>query len=419
MIESELEGAGRLALAALIGLGVGLEREWSGHTSGPDARFAGIRTFFLLGLTGGGAGLLAVQGFSSVAMGLMLGGAALSCGAYIMATRRIGAGIDGTTEAAALAVLALAALAGMGWLTLAAAAGSVVMLALSEKTRLHALVRSVGETELHAALQFTVLAVVVLPLLPSGPMFGPLEIRPRALWSVVLLFSALNFAGYLARRAVGLRRGYGITGALGGLISSTAVTLNFSRQSAIDREIGVPLARGVVAACTVLVPRVLVVSAFLNPSVTAAVAPFLLPQFIVGLGLVLFAWRHDTEPATAHPSDTQSPLRLANALKMALAFQVALTIIGVVRSRFGTTELYGMAALLGLTDVDALTVSMSSPASMLAPSVAARALAIGILTNTLLKLILAVVIGRASFRRATAAGLAVMATASAVALVFA
>ena len=160
---------------------------------------------FCSGLTGGGAGLLAVQGFSSVAMGLMLGGAALSCGAYIMATRRIGAGIDGTTEAAALAVLALAALAGMGWLTLAAAAGSVVMLALSEKTRLHALVRSVGETELHAALQFTVLAVVVLPLLPSGPMFGPLEIRPRALWSVVLLFSALNFAGYLARRAVGLQ----------------------------------------------------------------------------------------------------------------------------------------------------------------------------------------------------------------------
>jgi uncharacterized membrane protein (DUF4010 family) len=236
------------------------------------------------------------------------------------------------------------------------------------------------------------------------------------LWSVVLLFSALNFAGYLARRAVGLRRGYGITGALGGLISSTAVTLNFSRQSALDSAIGVPLARGVVAACTVLVPRVLVVSAFLNPSVTVALLPLLLPQFIVGLALVLFPWRRETEPAATSTNDGESPLRLANALQMALAFQVALTIISVVRSRFGATELYGMAALLGLTDIDALMVSMSSPSSMLTAPVAARALAIGVLSNTLLKLSIAVGVGRSSFRRATAAGLLVIAAASAIAL---
>ena len=207
MIESELEATARLALAALIGLGVGLEREWSGHTSGPDARFAGIRTFLLLGFAGGAAGICGAQGMGLVALAFALGGVALTVSAYIVATRRPGAGVDGTTEAAALSVLALAALAGMGWRMLAAGAGSVVVLALSEKTRLHALVRHVSETELHAALQFTVLAVVVLPLLPAGPLFGALAIRPRMLWTVVLLFSGLNFAGYLARRAVGLRRG--------------------------------------------------------------------------------------------------------------------------------------------------------------------------------------------------------------------
>jgi uncharacterized membrane protein (DUF4010 family) len=418
MMVSELEGATRLAIAALIGVGVGVEREWSGHTSGPDARFAGIRTFLLLGFTGGCAGLLAAQGLGSVALALVLGASALSVGAYVVATQRNAASVDATTEAAALTVLALAALAGMGWLIVAGGAGSVVVLALSEKTRLHAFVRRVSETELHAALEFAVLAVVILPLLPAGPIWGPLEIRPRALWTVVLLFSALDFAGYIARRTVGVGRGYGITGALGGLISSTAVTFNFSRQSAVDGALGIPLARGVIAACTVLVPRVLVVSALLNPSVALAVMPFLIPPFVLGMAIVLFPWRHNETPTTRIAESDKSPLRLGNALRMALAFQVAITVMSFVQSRFGATELYGSAALLGLTDVDALTVSMSDPKSLLAASVAARALAIGVLANTCLKLTLAVILGRTTYRRATAAGLVALAATSAAALAF-
>jgi uncharacterized membrane protein (DUF4010 family) len=412
MIDSELAGATRLAIAGLIGLGVGLEREWSGHTTGPDARFAGIRTFLLLGLLGGSAGLLASEGYGVLGSAFALGGAALSVAAYVMAARRPGAGVDGTTEAAALVVLVLAAIAGLGWLMLAAGTGSVVVLVLSEKNRLHGLVRRLGETELQAALQFTVLAVVVLPLLPSGPLFGSLEIRPRSLWAVVLLFSALNFAGYLARRAVGSRRGYGIAGALGGVISSTGVTLNFSRQSRTEDALAIPLARGVIAACTVLVPRVLVVSAVLNPAVTLALAPLLVLPFIVGLMITLFAWPKDAHQAMQAATEDKSPLRLASAVQMAVAFQVAITAIAFARSAFGTMGLYGTAAVLGLTDVDALTVSMSSPSSLLPPAMAARALAIGILANTLLKLTLTIVVGRTTFRRAAAVGLLGLAVAS-------
>lgn len=418
MIGSEFEGVTRLAISGLIGLGVGVEREWSGHTSGPDARFAGMRTFLLLGLLGGGVGVLAAQGHEILAAALALGGAALPPVAYFLAVQRPGATADGTTEAAALVVLVLSTIAGMGWLTLAAGAGAVMVLALSEKNRLHGLVRHLGETELHAALQFAVLAVVVLPLLPSGPLFGALAIRPRALWTVVLLFSALNFAGYVARRAIGAQRGYGVTGALGGLISSTAVTLTFSRQSRIDGAFGIPLARGVVAACTVLVPRVLVVSALLSPAVALALAPRLLPPFVVGLLIVVFAWRHDTEQATTSPNESKSPLRLASALQMAVAFQVALSAVTFVRSTFGAMQLYGAAAVLGLTDVDALTVSMSSPSSALPAEIAARALAIGVLANTLLKLSLAVMIGRSRFRRAAAVGLLGLAAASVAGLAF-
>jgi uncharacterized membrane protein (DUF4010 family) len=412
VIDSELAGATRLAIAGLIGLGVGLEREWSGHTTGPDARFAGIRTFLLLGLLGGSAGLLASEGYGVLGSAFALGGGALSVAAYVMAARRHDAGVDGTTEAAALVVLVLAAIAGLGWIMLAAGTGSVVVLVLSEKNRLHGLVRRLGETELQATLQFTVLALVVLPLLPPGPLFGALAIRPRALWTVVLLFSALNFAGYLARRAVGSRRGYGIAGALGGLISSTGVTLNFSRQSRSEDAPAIPLARGVIAACTVLVPRVLVISALLNPPVTVRLAPLLLPPFVVGLMITIFAWPKDARRSMSEEPEGKSPLRLASALQMAVAFQVAITAIAFARSAFGTMGLYGTAAVLGLTDVDALTVSMGSPSSLLPPAIAAHALAIGILANTLLKLTLTIAVGRTTFRRAAAVGLLGLAVAS-------
>jgi uncharacterized membrane protein (DUF4010 family) len=410
-VESELDAAVRVAIAGLIGLGVGLEREWSGHTSGPDARFAGLRTFLLLGLVGGGAGVLVASGYMPVAAALLFGASALCVTAYFVAASRPGAGVDGTTEAAGLAVLMLATIAGVGWLTLAAGAGSVMVLALSEKNRLHGLVRHLGDRELHAALQFTVLAVVVLPLLPAGPLLGSLALRPRALWIVVLLFSGLNFAGYIARRAVGSARGYGITGALGGLVSSTAVTLSFSRQSVSNGELGIPLARGVIAACTVLVPRVLVVSGLLNPAVMIALAPALAPTFLVGLAFVLFAWRRDVTPPP-EVEETKSPLRLASALQMALAFQIAMTAIAFARTIFGSAGLFGAAALLGLTDVDALTVSMSSPASQLTAATAARALVIGIASNTVLKLLLALSLGRGTYRRAVASGLIGLAMAT-------
>ena len=423
MIPTEYEGAVRLGIATLIGLGAGVEREWSGHTTGPDARFAGVRTFSLLGLLGGVCGILVARGHELMTLGFVLGGVALVVSSYVMATRRPTSGMDGTTEAAALTVLALSTLAGVGWVMVAAGAGSLMVLALSEKQRLHGLVRHIGDAELHAALQFSVLALVVLPLLPAGPLMGELAIRPRALWIVVLLFSALNFAGYLARHAVGPERGYGIAGALGGVVSSTAVTLNFARQSRSQEALGTSLARGVIAACTVLVPRVLIVSAVLSPAVATALAARLFPAFVIGLAFVLFAWRNraDDDGAGAPQAieDVANPLRLTSALKMAIAFQVALSAIAFARAEFGSVGLYGTAAALGLTDVDALTVSMSSPSSSLQPALAARVLTFGILSNTLMKLTLTVVVGRKTFRRAAVTGLLGLAAATAAGMAFA
>jgi uncharacterized membrane protein (DUF4010 family) len=293
---SELIVPARIALAGLAGLAVGIEREWSGHASGPHARFAGVRTFLMLGLLGGIAGWLLDEGRTAVAVALLAGGAALAVVAYIEASRRTG-DADGTTEAAALLVLAVGAVCGLGHGVLGSAVAAVAVLALAEKTRIHQWVGRIGETELRAALHFAVLALVVLPLLPEGP-YGPFDaVRPRSLWAIVLALSGLNFLGYIARRAAGPERGYAVAGLLGGLVSSTAVTLAFSRQSRIEPANTGSLALGIAAASTVLLPRVLVITTLIAPTAAAPLTRCA-PGSSVGTGLVAWGMLRAAPPPT-------------------------------------------------------------------------------------------------------------------------
>lgn len=430
---TELDATIRLAIAALVGLGVGVEREWSGQTSG-RVRFAGLRTFFLFGLIGGLAGVLLSAGQVAAGAVAAAGGVALAVSAYFVEARMAGGAlateggdargsresmaVDATTEVAAIAVLALGLLAGIGMLGLAAGAGAVVVVALYEKQRLHHAVSHLREMELRAALRFAVLALVVLPLLPEGPLLGPLHLRPRALWIIVLLFSALNFAAFIARRAAGARHGYGLVGMLGGLISSTAVTLDFSRRSRGDVALAPSLASGVIGACTVLIPRVLVVSAVLSPAVALALVPLLAPALALGGVVVARDW-FAGETARDGAPPAESPLRFAMALRMAILFQAAMTVIDLVRAHWELPGLYATAAALGLTDVDALTVAMSRPTAGIPNDVAARAIAVGILANTGFKIALSLVLGSAAFRARAVAGLGGLAVAIGAALAIA
>jgi uncharacterized membrane protein (DUF4010 family) len=396
----------RVAVAGLIGLAIGVEREWSGHASGPRARFAGVRTFFLLGLVGGIAGWLSAQDRLLLAAVLVGGSASLAVAAYVVASKQTG-DRDGTTEAAALLVLATGSLSGLGYETLAAGVAAVAVLALAEKSRIREFIARIGETELRAALHFVVLAVVVLPLLPTGP-FGPRDaIRPRELWSVVLIFSGVNFIGYLARRAVGADRGYGIAGVLGGLVSSTAVTLSFSRQSRVTPEYARGLALGVIAACTVLLPRVLTVTLVLSPSVARHLVPYVIAPAVVAACFLTYALlRKQPSPAYGEERNSGNPLRLGAAIQMALAFQLVLLAVPTAEHLWGPGGVLGSAAVLGLTDMDALTYSMSRLGATTGDApLAARAIAIGLLSNTILKLGLALGLGAPGFRRSAAAGL--------------
>lgn len=404
----------RLIVGALAGAAVGLERQWAARTPGRSERFGGLRTFTLIGLVGAVAGWLWAQGAAVPASLLVAAAGALVVAGYVAASR---IDVDATTEVAALVVLAAGVLAGLDRLALAGGLAAATTLLLAEKSRLHGFVTRIDGEGFRAGVRFAVLALVVLPLVPEGP-FGTWGggIRPRNLWLLVLVFAGLSFAGYVARTAVSKRYGVAITGLLGGLLSSTGVTLTFARAARARPEDGVALAQGVLAACTVLVPRVLAAVAVLAPSLVPALARHLAAAFVVGTLATLVGLR-TTAVDEAESAPIRNPLQLGTALQMAAMFQVVLFALHEVRQRFGGTGLRWSAVLLGLTDVDALTASMATQVGDgLALDVAASAIAIGIVANTVLKLGLAVAIGRGRFRLIVGAGLAAIAAAILVSL---
>jgi uncharacterized membrane protein (DUF4010 family) len=424
-----------LAVAALGGLAVGIEREWSGRRPGEPARFGGVRTFLLLGLTGGLAAVLFRAVDPRIGIVLFGAGLALVLVAYLVSAWR--GTIDATSEVAGLIVLGAGAAAGFGLLTVASAIAAGTALVLVEKGRMHAAVARLESSGLEAGARFAVLALVVLPLLPAGPLARLGGVEPQKLWGVVLVFAGLSFAGYIALRLVGPERGYSVAGFLGGLVSSTAVTFNFARESRrekADLAVEKALALGVVAACCILPLRVGTVAWALNPEVARALAPALVLPVLATAVAIGFAWfrRPQGEGAAKLP---QNPLRLGAAIQMALLFQIVLWLLGALRERLGAGGLVASSAFLGLTDMDALTFSLTelaqraapagaltgatgaAPAAITAPA-AARGLLVGMLANTIFKAGVATALGAAAFRLRVVAALALLAALFAVGLLW-
>lgn len=411
-MDSALADAAGVAVSILGGAAVGVERQHSGHATGPDARLGGVRTFTLLGTVAGMAGWLTSHGYALPAGLLVAGAVALIVAGYIRASTR---DIDGTTEVAALVVLGAGVLGGLGELRLSAALTTITVLLLVEKPRLHRMVDRLDETALIAAVRFAVMSVVILPLLPEGP-YGPGPgIKPRELWVVVLLFSGMSFVGYVAQKLAGAA-GYPITGLLGGLVSSTSVTLTFARLSKSHAGQAAPLATGVVAASTVLFLRVAVAVAILNASLLATLGVYLAAPFAAGLVALALAWR-SMQGSAGSRSELKNPLQLRAAIEMAAIFQVVLFAVHFIRMRMGEGGLLAGGFVLGLTDVDALTLSMARSVSTgTTVDAACRAILMGTIANSLMKAVIAVTIGERRFAWQAAASLAAMAAAGAAML---
>jgi uncharacterized membrane protein (DUF4010 family) len=405
-----------LSIATLGGAAVGIERQWSGHADGPQARFAGVRTFTMLGALSGLSGWLWNAGITAPAAILLAGAASLIVAAYLASSRQ---DVDGTTEVAALVVLAAGTLAGIGSVRLASGIIALVTLLLVEKSRVHALVHRIDDAGLRSSVRFAVMALVVLPLLPAGP-YGPFGgIRPRELWAVVLFFTGLSFAGYIARRLVGPDQGYLVTGVIGGLASSTNVTFTFARTSRLDPATDRAQAFGAVAANAMLYPRVLIATAILNPAVLPSLLSYLAAPGLLAAMAATAGVRRSPQTSAADVG-LKNPLQLTAALQMAVLFQTVLMTVYVARQWWGESGVVSSAAVLGLTDVDALTVSMArAVAPTLPPDAAATAIAVGVLANTGMKLGLTLFFGSPRFRTIAGGSLLLMLLALGAGLILA
>lgn len=401
-----------IVVAILGGAAVGVERQRSGHATGPDARLGGIRTFTLLGTIAGIAGHLIANAFAIPAAILIVGALALIVVGYVRASRR---DIDATTEVAAVVVIGAGVLAGLGQLQLSAALTTLTVLLLAEKPRLHVFVARLDEPTMLAVARFAVMSVVILPLLPDTP-FGPAPgIRLRALWILVLMFSGLSFVGYLARRVSGAA-GYPLTGLLGGLVSSTNVMLSFARLSVSHPQRVAALATGAIAASTVLFARVLVVVTILDRTLVTTLLPHLAPPFIAGL-LALALSARSMRSAKDANALIRNPLQFRDALEMAVLFQIVLYAVFYVRAWVGDAGTMASGFVLGLTDVDALTMSMTKSVSSDVPiTLACRAIAVGIVANSLMKSSIAVALGTTRFKWQAGGALMAMAAAGAAAI---
>jgi uncharacterized membrane protein (DUF4010 family) len=400
----------RFGLAAVIGIFVGLQREVARQESKAEI-FAGARTFALIALVGCTAALLAgLLGtpWAFLAIALVVGG--LIAVSYAITAWRGDIGL--TSEMAALAVFLTGALCYFGQLEVAAALGVGTAVLLSLKVGLRRLVGSLTEQDVVATLKFAVITAIVLPLLPNRT-FGPppLDVlNPQNVWLMVVFISAISFVGYLAIKLVGPRRGIGLTGLLGGLVSSTAVTLSFTQRSRGQPELARAFALAITVAWAMMFARVLIEAAVLNPQLLSSLWLPMVAAGVLGLaycGYLVFATRQE-----AGDSDIsfKAPFELGPALQFAVAYAVILVISRGAQMLFGDAGVYLSAALSGIADVDAITLSLArmTTAGTVEVGIASQAIVVAAMVNTAVKGGLVIALGSATLRRSMIPALALM-----------
>jgi len=374
---------GSLVIALGLGLLVGLERERA------ESSIAGLRTFALVTVLGTVCGLLAVEfGGWMVALGLFALAALLVAGNLAMSR---GGEVDPgqTTEVAALLMFGVGAYLAAGERAVAVALGGAVAVLLHLKQPLHAWAGRISERDYRAMMRFALISLVVLPILPDRAYDPWGVLNPREIWWMVVLIVGIGLAAYVGRKLLGERAGTLVAGLLGGAVSSTATTVSQARRSRGSGEGGgaVGAAAAIIAlASAVVMVRMLIEIAVVAPGLLAAAAPPLAVLLAVLAALALVLWFSATRDGT-EIDEPSNPAELRPALAFAGLYAVVLLAVALAEDHLGARGLYAVAALSGLTDADAITLSTARLVreGSLAPDAAWRALVIAAMANLVFK----------------------------------
>lgn len=382
-----------LGVALAIGLLVGVERGWHRQQQPEASRSAGLRTFGLIGLLGGTAGLLSRHN-ADVTIGLaFLGTAAIFATVYAVGIRHSN-DRGSTSLVASLLTFGLGALATTGHHVTASAAAVLATLLLGLKPQLHAWITRIDEKELHATLKLLLITVVLLPILPDHG-FGPEQaLNPYAIWWMVVLIASISYVGYFAARVAGAGKGLLVTSLVAGVASSTALTVQLSRLGRRPTSDTNLLAAGILIANATLLPRILVIVALLD----AQLIPRLLPPMLLMLAFILLPslllWVRGAKASADAALDVDNPLELGMALRFGALLAVIMLAGELAAQFFGDAGVLVLAAISGVADLNAITLAIGR---MDTPAVTARLAVIGlliaVLSNALFKTGFAAVAG--------------------------
>lgn len=389
----------RLAAALAIGLLVGTERHWRERQEAAGRRTAGVRTFALTGLLGGIMAVLAAPvGEVGAALLLGLGLVALLAAQLPFALREAAAEnkVSATSLVAALATYSLGALAVRGDIAVAGAAVVAMTAILAARESLHQLMERITWAELRSALVLLSMTLLVMPLVPDEPIARLGGLNPAKIWGLAILLAAISYLGYLAVRLMGPERGLVLSGAAGGLVSSTAVTLANARAAA-EGGAALALAAGALIAGAVSCLRTIGIVVFIAPDVARLLAlPLGVAALAMGLAGLAVARRANADGGSAAPPE--NPFELVAVLKIALLLAAVALASRLAAEKLGPAAVLAVAALTGLADVDAvaLSVPLLAPAT-LTLEIAAQAVLVAVGMNICAKATYALVLGGGRF----------------------
>ena len=381
----------QIGITLIIGLMIGLQREMYYHRKGRTG-FAGARTFALIALFGYLSAWM--QNFIPyfLHVSLLLFGL-LVLVAYIhktVTTKFHGS----TTEIASFVTFILGMMMYLSLESYAILIAVVMLLLLEIKNALAKVEEQITQPDITSATLFLVMTFVVLPLLPDK-MIGPFEVfNPYKTWLMVVLIAGISFIGYIAIKILGSKRGVYLTGIFGGLVSSTAVSITLSKLYALQQEHLKNFAGGIAIASTIMYIRVLIEVSVFNPDLAKSLALPYISATLVGAVFVLYLYKNETVHKVEHVAVKNNPLELSEALKLGLLFGIIFGSIGIFQSKFGDSGVYVISFLSGLTDVDAITLSLSQLAKVkISEHTAMYGIMIATAVNSIVKLGIVFVLG--------------------------
>ena len=410
----------RMAVALAIGLVIGIERGWQQREEAEGARAVGLRTYALAGLLGGAWGAIArgTGDWGVVALGLAFMTFAGAIVVFRLRELEHDKTFGATTVVAAMIAFALGAMAVVGDQVVAAAAGVAAAVLLVLKTVLHTWLKKLTWEELRAGLILLAMTVVLLPVLPDREISTWFPLNPREVWLLTILIAGLSFAGYVAIRIAGPQLGVLVSGIAGGLVSSTATTINMARLARQHAERTRLFAAAILLSSAVMMLRVIFLVGVVNASLLQLIVPPLVLAVLaqVFLGGALGNWAR-SEETVDQPLVLKNPFDLGVVLSFGALLAVIMMLTKLLAEWAGASGAFALAAISGTFDVDAISLSLARLVpSELDANTAAYAILIAVTANSMTKIALAWTTGGAALGKLFAGGVAAALAAGVIGL---